>query len=49
MKKIKIAMVGVGFNGQLGHLINFAKIKQCKVVAIAEAREKLRKKSWKKV
>ena len=43
MKKINIAFVGVGFNGQLGHLINFVKINKCKVVAIAEARDKLRK------
>ncbi len=44
MKKINIALVGVGFNGQIGHLINFIKINKCKVVAIAEARDKLRKK-----
>lgn len=44
MKKIlNLGFVGAGFNGQLAHLKNYSKINQCKIIAIAEPRQKLRK------
>ena len=42
MKKIKLGFVGAGFNGQIGHLDSFKKIKNCDFVALAEDRDKLR-------
>jgi predicted dehydrogenase len=42
MKKIKLGFVGAGFNGQIGHLESFRKIKNCEFVALAEDRDKLR-------
>lgn len=42
MKKIKLGFVGAGFNGQIGHLKSFSKIKNCEFVALAEDRDKLR-------
>ena len=42
MKKIKLGFVGAGFNGQIGHLESFSKIKNCEFVALAEDRDKLR-------
>ncbi|MAH97752.1 MAG: oxidoreductase [Euryarchaeota archaeon] len=42
MKKLKLAFIGAGFNGQIGHLKSFSKIKKCEFVALAEDREKLR-------
>ena len=42
MKKIKLGFVGAGFNGQIGHLESFSKIKNCKFIALAEDRDKLR-------
>ncbi len=42
MKKIKIGFVGAGFNGQLIHISNYYKIKNCELIAIAEPRPILR-------
>ena len=42
MRKIKLGFVGAGFNGQIGHLDSFKKIKNCDFVALAEDRDKLR-------
>lgn len=44
-KKIGIGMIGAGFIGQLGHLMNYADMKDCRVVALAEFRPELRKKA----
>ena len=42
MRKIKLGFIGAGFNGQIGHLDSFKKIKNCDFVALAEDRDKLR-------
>jgi predicted dehydrogenase len=42
MKKINLAFIGAGFNGQIGHLKSFSKIKNCEFTALAEYRDKLR-------
>ncbi len=42
MKKLKLAFIGAGFNGQIGHLKPFSKIKNCEFTALAEDRDKLR-------
>ena len=42
MKKIKLGFVGAGFNGQIGHLDSFKKVKNCDFVALAEDRDMLR-------
>ena len=42
MKKIRLAFIGAGFNGQIGHLNSFKKIKNCEFTALAEYRDKLR-------
>ena len=39
MKKIKIGFVGAGFNGQLIHISNYYKIKNCELIAITEQRQ----------
>lgn len=39
---IRIGCIGAGFMGQLAHLRNFTTIDDCKVVALAEPRERLR-------
>ena len=44
MGKLNIGMIGAGFIGQLGHLMNFIEIPNCKVLALAELRPELRKK-----
>ena len=49
MKKIKLGFVGAGFNGQIGHLESFSKIKNCEFVALAEDRDKLRSLIKKKI
>jgi len=38
MKKVRIGFVGVGGMGQVAHLLNYATIPECEVVAIAEIR-----------
>src|SRR3990167_11535638 len=43
-EKVKVAMIGAGFMGQVAHLDNFIKVSNCDVVALAEPREKLRQK-----
>jgi len=48
MSKIRIGIVGGGFNGQIGFIQNFDKNKYCKIYGLAEARTKLRKKLIKK-
>ena len=49
MKKIiNIAFVGCGFIGQLCHLNTFSKVKNCKIIALAEKRPLLAKKVAKK-
>ena len=42
-KKIKIAMIGTGFMGQVAHLQNYLLIPECEIVAFADAREEQRK------
>ena len=49
MRKIKLGFVGAGFNGQIGHLDSFKKIKNCEFVALAEDRDKLRNLVKKKI
>lgn len=44
MEKVKIGFVGVGGMGQCAHLVNYAVIPDCEVVAIAEIREHLGRK-----
>lgn len=39
---IRIGMIGVGYVGQVGHLLNFLKADNCEVVAIADIRPELR-------
>ena len=41
MKKIRLAFVGSGFNGQIGFIQNFHKNKNCQIAGLAEARPKL--------
>ena len=48
MEKIKIGIVGAGFNGQISFIQNFFKNKRCEIFGLAEARNKLRKKVGKK-
>ena len=48
MKKIKIGIVGAGFNGQISFIQNFYKNKKCEILGLAEARDKLRIKVGKK-
>ncbi len=43
-EKVRIGFVGVGGMGQCAHLRNYALIKECEVVAIAEVRPKLARK-----
>lgn len=43
-KKVKIGFVGVGNMGQAAHLRNYAMVKECEVVAIAEMKQDLAKK-----
>jgi len=38
-KKVKIAIVGCGFMGQVAHLHNYLYVKGCEVVALAESRD----------
>lgn len=40
-RKLKIGMIGAGFIGQLAHLMNYAEIADCKIVALAECRPEL--------
>ncbi len=44
MSKVKIGIIGAGFNGQIGFIENFFKNKDCQIFGLAEARENLRKK-----
>ena len=41
-KKVKIGIVGAGFNGQLCHIKNYSEITNCEIVALAEVRPELR-------
>lgn len=41
--RLKIGMIGAGFIGQLAHLMNFAELDSCRVVAVAEMRPELRR------
>ena len=43
-RKVKIGMIGVGFIGQLAHLVNYLESEDCEVVAIADFRSELRRK-----
>lgn len=43
-RKAKIGMIGVGFIGQLAHLMNYLENEDCEVVAIADFRSELRRK-----
>src|SRR3990167_2213190 len=44
MTKLNIGMIGVGFIGQLAHLMNFIEVHNCRVKALAELKPELRKK-----
>lgn len=44
MTKLNIGMIGAGFIGQLAHLMNFVEVANCKVLALAEYKPKLRSK-----
>jgi predicted dehydrogenase len=46
--KIKIGIVGAGFISQICHISNFAKNKNCEIIALADLRKKLRNKVAKK-
>ena len=46
--KIKIGIVGAGFISQICHISNFAKNKNCEIIALADFRKKLRNKVAKK-
>ena len=48
MKKISLAVIGGGFNGQIGFIENFYKNKKCKIACLVEARKNLRIKVAKK-
>lgn len=48
MKKISLAIIGGGFNGQIGFIENFHKNRKCKISCLVEARKKLRLKVAKK-
>jgi len=41
MSKVRIGFVGVGSMGQMAHLVNYASIPDCEVVALAEPRPQL--------
>lgn len=43
-RRLRIGMVGAGFIGQLAHLMNFAEVPNCEIVALAEFRPELRAK-----
>ncbi len=40
----KSGIVGAGFVGQLAHISNYARIKDCEIVALAARRPELRRK-----
>lgn len=42
-KPLRLGVVGAGFIGQLAHLDNFVQLSNCKLVALAEKRDDLRK------
>ena len=48
MTKVKLGIIGAGFNGQIAFIQNFYKNKKCLIYGLAEARQKLRKKVAKK-
>jgi predicted dehydrogenase len=41
--KLRVGMIGAGFIGQLGHLMNYVEVRGCRVVALAEFRPELRR------
>ena len=44
MTKVKLGIIGAGFNGQIAFIQNFYKNKKCQIYGLAEARQKLREK-----
>ena len=42
ISSISIGLIGAGFMGQLAHLVNYDRLDGCRVVAIAEPRDRLR-------
>lgn len=42
-RRLNVGMIGVGFIGQLAHLMNLVEITNCRVVAVADLRPRLRK------
>ena len=49
MRKINLGFIGAGFNGQIGHLESFKKIKNCNFIALAEDRDNLKSLIKKKI
>src|SRR5258707_7778348 len=43
-RKLNIGMIGVGFIGQLAHLMNYVEVPGCRVLGLAEFRPELRRK-----
>lgn len=43
-RKLNIGMIGAGFIGQLAHLMNYAEVKGCRILGLAEFRPELRRK-----
>src|SRR3989338_4121782 len=43
-RPIRVGIVGAGFIGQLAHIAHYAKIKDCRIVALAAGRSELRRK-----
>ena len=44
MKELRLGFVGAGYMGQLAHLANYATLRDCRIVALAEPRERLAQK-----
>ena len=48
MTKVKLGIIGAGFNGQIAFIQNFYKNKKCQIYGLAEARQNFREKVAKK-
>ncbi len=40
-KPVKLGIIGAGFMGQVGHLMNYVEVKNCEITALAEIRPEL--------